>query len=65
MAASCWSWRSWRCWSSCCKYVEGYFLGYYGPETESTIEDFQTNAGITVDSVVSHDTWQALMDIPN
>ncbi|WP_276300483.1 N-acetylmuramoyl-L-alanine amidase [Halorussus lipolyticus] len=47
-------------------YGQGYDIavdGYYGPETRSAIEDFQTSAGLTVDGVVGHDTWQALMDI--
>ena len=45
---------------------QGYDIavdGYYGPETEGAVEDFQSNAGLTVDGVVGHDTWQALMDI--
>jgi N-acetyl-anhydromuramyl-L-alanine amidase AmpD len=50
------------------RYGQGYDIavdGYYGPETEQATKDFQSNAGITVDGVIGHDTWQALMDIPN
>ncbi|MFC6733295.1 N-acetylmuramoyl-L-alanine amidase [Haladaptatus sp. DYSN1] len=48
------------------KHGEGYSIavdGYYGAETEGAIEDFQSSAGLTVDGVVGHDTWQALVDI--
>ncbi|WP_231184600.1 peptidoglycan-binding protein [Haladaptatus sp. DYF46] len=47
---------------------EGYSLdvdGDYGPETESVIRDFQSDAGITVDGMVGPNTWQALIDIGN
>ncbi|MFC7079808.1 peptidoglycan-binding protein [Halorussus caseinilyticus] len=47
------------------RYGQGYDIavdGYYGPETRGAIEDFQSNAGITVDGIVGHDTWQALAD---
>ncbi|WP_266075375.1 peptidoglycan hydrolase [Haladaptatus caseinilyticus] len=50
------------------RYDEGYSIsvdGYYGPETESAIESFQSSAGIAVDGIVGHDTWQALVDIGN
>ena len=50
------------------KYGQGYDItvgGYYGSETESATKDFQSNAGIIADGVIGHDTWQALMDIPN
>lgn len=46
------------------KYGQGYDLavdGYYGPETEAVTKDFQSYAGIRVDGVIGHDTWQALM----
>ncbi|MFC6732557.1 peptidoglycan-binding protein [Haladaptatus sp. DYSN1] len=46
------------------KYGQGYSIavdGYYGPETKGAVEDFQSNAGIRVDGVIGHDTWQALM----
>lgn len=46
------------------RYGQGYSIavdGYYGPETESAVESFQSNAGIAVDGVIGHDTWQALM----
>lgn len=45
-------------------YGQGYDIavdGYYGPETQSAIESFQSNAGLAVDGIVGHDTWQALM----
>ncbi|MFC6734046.1 peptidoglycan-binding protein [Haladaptatus sp. DYSN1] len=48
------------------RYDQGYSIsvdGYYGPETEGAVEDFQSNAGLTVDGIVGHDTWQALMDL--
>ncbi|WP_458206916.1 peptidoglycan hydrolase [Haladaptatus sp. NG-SE-30] len=50
------------------RYGQGYSIavdGYYGPETENAVRDFQSNADITVDGIIGHDTWQALMDIPN
>ncbi|MFC6991651.1 peptidoglycan-binding protein [Haladaptatus sp. GCM10025707] len=46
------------------KHGQGYSIsvdGYYGPETKGAVEDFQSNAGIRVDGVIGHDTWQALM----
>ncbi|PSQ47515.1 hypothetical protein BRD15_07015 [Halobacteriales archaeon SW_6_65_15] len=46
------------------RYGQGYDIsvdGYYGPETENATKDFQSNAGITVDGIIGHDTWQALM----
>lgn len=48
------------------RYGQGYSIsvdGYYGSETRNAIEDFQSNAGIAVDGVVGHDTWQALMEL--
>jgi murein DD-endopeptidase MepM/ murein hydrolase activator NlpD len=48
------------------RYGEGYTIrvdGYYGSETEGAIESFQSSAGLTVDGMVGHDTWQALIDI--
>ncbi|WP_266075373.1 peptidoglycan hydrolase [Haladaptatus caseinilyticus] len=49
-------------------YDEGYDIsvdGYYGPETESAIESFQSSAGLTVDGMAGPNTWQALVDIGN
>ena len=46
------------------RYGQGYSIavdGYYGSETENATRDFQSNAGITVDGIIGHDTWQALM----
>ncbi|SFK76201.1 Septal ring factor EnvC, activator of murein hydrolases AmiA and AmiB [Halogranum rubrum] len=45
---------------------EGYSIsvdGYYGSETKSAVESFQSSAGLAVDGKVGHDTWQALVDI--
>ena len=35
--------------------------GYYGPETESAIESFQSASGVTVDGMVGSETWRALV----
>ena len=46
------------------RYGQGYDIavdGYYGPETENATKNFQSNAGIAVDGIIGHDTWQALM----
>ncbi|SFL51217.1 Peptidoglycan-binding (PGRP) domain of peptidoglycan hydrolases-containing protein [Halogranum rubrum] len=35
--------------------------GYYGSETKSAVESFQSGAGLAVDGVVGRNTWRALV----
>lgn len=46
------------------RYDHGYDIsvdGYYGPETNGAITNFQSAANVTVDGIVGSETWQALV----